>query len=271
MRKYIIIMSVLGLVEISLALYLTLWRESFWGYVQARDMHGFITYLGIFTVVALVLCVVTASSSYTRTLAAIVWRESLNSRAVLYKNKNVENVNQRIESDCREYPALVLNIGFGIIQSFVYVIVFSTALIYYFNAYYLLFITIYAILATIIAKKVANPLIALNYKSQQVEATYRNALTAINFSNCVSVMLGVARKTKHLQYFQSLYSQIGIIIPLIIIAPAYFAAKMTFGGLMQANSTMGTIVDSLSFGVNSFDSINRLLSCRRRLKEINVL
>lgn len=271
MRKFIVIMILLGLIEIGLALYLTEWRHVFWNYVQDRNMTGFINYLIIFTIVALSLCVTTASASYAGAIAAIKWREKLNTIAITKHSPAVENSNQRVQEDCREYPLLVLSIGFGTIKSIVYFFVFSITLIIQFNFYYLIFISIYAIIATVLAKKIASPLIALNYKSQQVEASYRNNLTEINFSNCINVMLGVAKKTKHLQYFQSLYSQIGVVIPLVIIAPAYFAGKMSLGGLMQCNSILSTIVESLSYGVNSFDSINRLLSCRKRLKELGVI
>lgn len=277
MRKYLILMVVLAAVEITLALGLTFWREIFWNYVQSKNLSGFTTQLGVFTVVALILCVVSASAGYCQTLAAIKWREKLNIKALnvpircTKRGTEIENASQRIQEDCREYPALILNIGFGLAKALVYVVVFSISLVLQFSAMYLLYISIYAIIATLIARKVAYPLIALNYKSQQVEATYRNSLTDTNFNNCINVMTGLAVKTKHLSYFQTFYSQIGVIIPLVIIAPAYFAGGVSFGGLMQANSIMATIVESLSYGITSFDSINRLISCRTRLKEMQVI
>lgn len=271
MKRYLVGVGILGSLEISLVLYLTHWREIFWNLVAAKDLHGFILYLGIFTVVALSLCVITATATYFSTLAAIEWRKRLNSKAMKLKLTKIENVNQRIQEDCREYPFLVLNIGVGIIKAIVFLIVFSIALSVTYSVIYLVIISSYAIVSTYVAKKIGNPLISLNYKAQQVEATYRNALSSPNFRNCLEVQFNLARRLKYLQYFQTLYGQLGVVVPLIIIAPAYFSTSMTLGGLMQANSIMSTITDNLSYGINNFDVFNRLLSCRKRLGELGVL
>ena len=104
-----------------------------------------------------------------------------------------------------------------------------------------------------------------------MEASYRADLTEINFRECIAVQFNLAKKLKHLQYFQSLYGQLGVVIPLIIIAPAYFTTGMLLGSLMQANHMMGTIADNLSYGINNFEVFNKLLSCHRRLKELTVI
>jgi ABC-type uncharacterized transport system fused permease/ATPase subunit len=84
-------------------------------------------------------------------------------------------------------------------------------------------------------------------------------------------MLGLAKKQKHLTYFQQFYGQLGVIVPLLIIAPLYFSSGMTIGTLMRFNSLGATILDNMSYGINSFGLINRLISCRKRLKEVNIL
>jgi vitamin B12/bleomycin/antimicrobial peptide transport system ATP-binding/permease protein len=264
-------MGVLGILEIAMVLYLTEWRKHFWTYVSDKNLEGFILYLGIFTGVALLLCVIVATATYTGTRAAIAWRQILNERAIKLQHINVENVTQRIQEDCSKYPDLVMTIGYGVLKATVYLVVFSIALCVEFNYIYLLLITAYAILATVVAKKIGNPLIKLNYQMQQTEATYRGNITAPNFKDCIMIQLSLARKLKHLQYFQSLYGQLGVVIPLIIIAPAYFTTAMLLGSLMQANSIMSTITDNMSYGINNFDVFNKLLSCHKRLKELGVL
>lgn len=183
----------------------------------------------------------------------------------------IENLSQRLQEDCSKYPDLVMIIGYGVARASVYLIVFSVTLIIEFNVYYLLLISGYAIIATGIARAIGHPLIKLNYQAQQTEASYRNKLSAPNFKECLLIQLRLAKKLKHLQYFQSLYGQLGVVIPLIIVAPAYFGSAMLLGSLMQANSIMSTITDNLSYGINNFDVFNRLLSCRKRLQEISVL
>lgn len=271
MKKYIIYVVILSIIEISLTLFLTFWREAFWNFVQHKDYSGFVTELMIFSVVAVFACSVTAYSGYFLSLISIKWRKYLNGKAIKLPEEGISNVNQRIQEDCRDYPDLMLNVGVGLVKAILYVAVFSISLVIKFEVMYLVYIVAYAVLSTILARYIATPLISLNYKAQCAEASYRNDLTFDNFQSCLGIMLGLAGKTKRLSYFQTMYGQIAIILPIVIVAHTYFAGSMTMGGLMMATSTMGVITENMSYGINSFNRINRLISCRVRLKEIGIL
>lgn len=271
--KFILsLIIIISLLEISLTVYLTYWRHYFWDAVSLKDLPSFIYYLIIFSAVALSDCVLSAYSGYARTILSIKWRKILNKRFFFsFSYNKIDNLNQRIQEDCKEYPLLFINLTVGVSKAIVYTVIFSAILILEFNYLFLIALFSYAIISTFIAKKIANPLIKLNYDSQSAEATYRNELNKMNFKECIFIMLGLARKSKHLQYFQSFYGQLSVIIPLLTIAPYYFVTKMTLGGLMQANSVMINILDQCSYGINSFETINRLLSCKKRLKECKII
>ncbi len=271
MRKYIVYMVILSIIEISLAFYLTEWRNVFWTYVEKRNYNGFLVQIGVFTGVALILCFVASYAQYFGTMAAIKWRERLNTRTSSLAISNIENLNQRIQEDCMKYPDLMIQVVFGLGKSLAYIVVFSISLVISFSYIYLLIIVTYAIISTWIAKRISMPLISLNYQSQRAEATYRNELKSVNFNSCIDIMLGLARKTKHLSYFQTFYGQIAVILPIIIAAPAYFTAALTLGSLMQCTGIMSTVSENLSYGINSFNTINKLISCRKRLLEIGVI
>ena len=271
MKKEITLMALLAVVEISLALYLTEWRHVFWDIVANKQASMFLYKIVEFTLIALFLCGISAWSTYISSICAIKWRKTLNSAAYKITDSSAENLNQRIQDDCRKYPQLFLTLVFGFGKALVYVLVFSVALCVSYDYTYLLIVASAGVTATVVARWVALPLIRLNYIKQVAEATYRNDLTKTNFVKCVDIMFELARKTKKLQYFQVFYGQIGVIMPIIIVAPAYFASALTLGALMQAVSIMGTLVDNLSYGINSFDGINKMLSCRKRLQEIGVV
>lgn len=89
MKKYIGYTITLAVLEIALALYLNTWREHFWNYVEARNFHGFIVQIGIFTVVALAFCFVNAYGSYFISLCSIEWRYKLDNKfREKYKEKD---------------------------------------------------------------------------------------------------------------------------------------------------------------------------------------
>lgn len=303
MKKYLTLLCLFAIVEISLALYLTMWREHFWNAVSLKQSNEFIQQLSIFTGVALVICFVSGVSGYLVSLTAIKWREKLNVQAVTIStvicdncsgsgqdverpdswrcypcnglgsvpNTQIENLNQRIQEDCLSYPDLVLNLLFGTTKAILYILVFSVSLLMTFSWMYLCILVAYALIGSALTNYIARPLIQLNYEQQRAEASYRNSLTITNFADCVVIMLGLAKKQKHLTYFQQFYGQLGVVIPLIIIAPVYFTTGMNLGHLMRFNSLGGTILDNMSYGITSFANINKLLSCKKRLREAQII
>lgn len=274
MKKYIGLLILLAIVELCLSLYLTVWRETFWNAIAAKQATLFLTQIGVFTGVAFALCFITGMSGYLLTLTAIEWRKILDSRirnrhiAILKKKDRLENIEQRWQSDCQEYPDLFLTIGYGIVKALIFFTVFAVALCYSFHWYYLCVLLVYSLFGTYVTKRVAMPLIALNYKTQQLEATYRKALTKKNFLSCTLMQGVMATKQKYLAHLQSFYSQAGVVIPLLLISPEYFHTHMLIGALMRFNSIGANVLDNLSYGITSFATINRLMSCRARLKEI---
>lgn len=273
MRRYIALLLILAPLEISLALFLTFWRENFWQAVSLKQGTAFLTQLEIFTAVALCICFIAGVSGYYVSLATIKWREKLNAKAFAIQELqiDVENIAQRIQDDCMSYPDLVLNLVFGSLKAVLYIIVFSISLIMDFHWQYLLILCGYMVLGSLLTKYIASPLITLNYQQQRAEATYRTTLSLSNFHECIRIMLGLAKRQKQLTYFQQFYGQLGVVLPLILVAPVYFTSGMTLGMLMRFNSVGSTLLENMSFGVNNFASINKLLSCRKRLKEIGVI
>ena len=73
------------------------------------------------------------------------------------------------------------------------------------------------------------------------------------------------RQTKFLNFYANSYMQLAIIAPLILAAPRYFAGEMALGGLMQTVSAFGRVQDGLSYFVEAYDTIAKLVSVIHRL------
>ncbi len=272
MYKYIVILVTLAVGEITASLYLAVWRHDFWQAVTDKNLCIFITQLGIFTVVALVYCFLSGMATYVSRITALKWTKRLIDEALpkLHTLKG-ENLNQRIENDCNEFPDLTITLLFGLTRSIMYIIGFSIAIMYNFAIMYVGVLVIYAVIGSLLTKVIAKPLINMNYTQQSHAATFRNCLTEINFTNLLQISLGIAKKTKYLNYFQTFWGQLSVVLPLIIVAPAYFSTGMSFGSLMQLNGSMGTLLDNLLYPLNTFSQYNRLLSCKKRLKEVGII
>lgn len=272
MKKYLGLLILFAVLEIAGALYLTIWREHFWNAVATKSSMDFLLQLGIFTGIALVLCFLSGISGYLINLTTIKWRENLDARFRTYKvHHTIENIPQRLQEDCQRYPELVLGLGYGLCKALIYILVFSISLVMEFSGHLLFYLLLYTIVGNYLTYKIAYPLTKLNYEQQRAEATYRSTMHIDNFADCIRIMFGMAKKQKHLTYFQQFYGQVGVIIPLLLIAPTYFTTAMTIGVLMRFNSVCGTILDNMSYGIANWGSVNALLSCRKRLKEVGVI
>ena len=273
-KPTLFILILLGLVEILISLYLIHWRESFWNAISDKNSHEFITNILIFLSVAFIACFTSSLSTYCVTKASIIWRCSLNRKALNNVDKhsdNVLNINQRIQEDCKEYPRLYLLLIFNIIKSTTYVIIFTSLFIYNYNYYIICGLFIYIISYTLLSRHVAKPLISLNYKSQQAEAIYRQSMDTFNFTACIYLLFGVAKFEKKLSYFQTFFNQFNVIIPLLFMSSQYFTTSMTLGVLINANSILNEIISNMSYVINNYQLINLCLASKQRLKEIGVV
>lgn len=269
--KNIGLLIALSIIEVSMVGYIAFWREGFWNAVSTRNLHVFTIYLVMFTVAALVACVVSGYATYLIQYTGLILRRKLTRKAIKIDTVGIENASQRIQQDCLDYPTLLLGLSIGLAKTAAMAMIYSYIIVTQLGYLYLLIPVLYSILGTAIAGKLASPLIGLNYLNQVVEASFRGKLTKMNYALVHRNNHNLFRTTKFLAYFQSFYGQIGVIVPYIILAPVYFSGKIVFGVLMQVAASLGEIIASLSYFITSFNDINRLLSCRKRLKELGVL
>jgi ABC-type uncharacterized transport system fused permease/ATPase subunit len=271
-KFYISVLVVLLVADCMLGGYIGWWRETYWSYVAAKNFSGWALYIGIFTAVALVSCFVSSKATYIGSLIGLDMRTKLTNKALELANHHaIEGGNQRVQEDCDKYPQLLMQIITGLFRSLVMILIFAAIILHQLNFWYLLIPIVYAAVGTLIAGKIALPLVNLNYINQVLEAKFRQSLTQENYTDVYANNKEFYRKTKHLQYFQSFYNQITVIFPHLVLAGIYFTSKISFGVFMQVASSMMEITNNLSYVINSFTDINRFLSCRKRLKELKVL
>jgi ABC-type long-subunit fatty acid transport system fused permease/ATPase subunit len=277
-KKYFFILIALLLLDCSLGGFIGVWREWYWNSIAQKLLYKWILYVSEFSIIALISCWISGYSQYIINLLSLKIRTDLTNKAFeLQTHHKIEGGSQRIQDDCFAYPQLLLNLIMGMFRSIIMILVFLTILYIQLPWYYLLIPFGYSLVGTLIAGKIAFPLINLNYINQAVEAKFRE-LIKLKHNTLLEVYeevyinnYNLFKYSKYLQYFQSFYNQITIIIPHLILFVIYFSGKITFGIFMQVAASMTEIINNLSFVINSFSDINRLLSCRKRLKELKIL
>ena len=270
--KYIIILSILIIIDCSIGGYINVWREWYWSALSNKEFTKWVWLIGQFSILALVSCAVSGYLQYIGNMLSLNIRDKLTEKSLsLETYKNIEGGSQRVQEDCRDYPTLVISLVVGLIRALIMSIVCVFIILSHLSGLYLLFPIVYTIIGTLIAGKIAFPLINLNYINQVFEAKFRQLLTDLNYKDVHNNNYQLFKYSKYLQYFQSFYNQITVIVPHLILSIVYFSGKITFGIFMQLASAMAEIINNLSFIINSFNEFNRLLSCRKRLKEIKVI
>ena len=212
-----------------------------------------------------------------------------------------DNPDQRISEDISQFVNLSLGLLIGFLKQLTTLAAFGVVLwelsgsftlnfggmeiIIY--GYMFWFSFIYSGVGTFLAHKVGRKLIGLNFDQQKFEADFRfNMMRVRENSESIAFYRGEAaemegfnlkfsaviknywqlmRKTKHLNFYVNGYSQLAIIVPLIMAAPRYFSKEIQLGGLMQISSAFGRVQDALSYFVDSYDTIASLAAVINRL------
>jgi putative ATP-binding cassette transporter len=128
---------------------------------------------------------------------------------------------------------------------------------------------IYAILGTSLTHLIGWPLVQLNFNQQRYEADFRFNLVRVRenseqiallggetaesdrllmrFGNVVANWHRIMSRQKRLTFFTTGYTRFALVVPFIVVSPAYFAGTIQLGGLVQTAGAFGSVETALSF------------------------
>jgi putative ATP-binding cassette transporter len=219
------------------------------------------------------------------------WLADANHYRMQLQGDAADNPDQRIAEDTQLFVDRTLALGVGLLSSvvtlFSFVIILwglsDAAPLHVFGrdipipGYLVWAALIYAVIGTVFTHLIGAPLMGLNFQQQQYEANFRFNLVRVRenaeqiallrgeraerqrlstrFTDVVTNWLAIMSRTKKLSAFTNGYSQIAVIYPYVMIAPAYFAGKVQLGALMQTASAFGSVQDALSFFITAYRTL----------------
>lgn len=146
---------------------------------------------------------------------------------------------------------------------------------------------IYAVAATWMTHLIGRPLIRLEFEQERREANFRFSLARLReYSEQIALMAGEPTERQHLARrfvdivenfyrlvwrrlkltsFTFSYNQLSVVLPMIILAPYYFAGTITLGIMTQVAGAFDRVQTALSFIINSYSSIAQYLASIARL------
>src|SRR5262249_6246933 len=69
----------------------------------------------------------------------------------------------------------------------------------------------------------------------------------VRFGNVVSNWHRIMSRQKRLTFFTTGYTRFALVVPFIVVSPAYFAGTIQLGGLVQTAGAFGSVETALSF------------------------
>jgi vitamin B12/bleomycin/antimicrobial peptide transport system ATP-binding/permease protein len=136
---------------------------------------------------------------------------------------------------------------------------------------------LYAVIGTWLTHLIGRPLIKLDFNQEKYEADFRYSLARLReygeqvallrgetaerqhigsrFKAIVVNYYGLVRQNLKLNSFVSCYFQLSAVFPYIIMAPAYFAGKLTLGQLTQTAGAFGRVEGSMQWFIARYASL----------------
>jgi putative ATP-binding cassette transporter len=220
----------------------------------------------------------------------------------LQLSSTTDNPDQRIAEDIERFTAYAMSLSVGMISSLASLASFFFILwglsgtvqiplgplgILSVPGFLVWAALIYAGIGTWVTLKVGRPLVALNFDRQRFEADFRFSLVRLR-ENAESIALyrgervelgvfhrryqrvfenfwQIMKRQRIMGWFTSGYAQVAPILPMMLIAPHYFAKLISLGGLMQVVNAFSNVHNSLSFIINSYPDIAALQAVTQRL------
>ena len=289
------------------------WRNAFFQTLQNRDWPGFLAQFGVFSAIGIVFVLATVYQRYLTQWLSIRWRRWLTTRylgkwldgPVHYRaglaGGSVDNPDQRIADDIRQFIDGVISLTVGLIGAVARVFSFVAVLwtlsnlmplrilgeTYVIPGYLVWTALIYAALGTLVTHLIGRHLIALDFERERREANFRFALVRVRENGeAIALMRGEPSERADLQtrfgeivrnwyrlmrweqfvsLFAESYRYYSRYIPYFALAPLYFGGPMQLGAFMQAGSAFNSVHQAFSYFVGSYVRIAELAATVQRL------
>jgi vitamin B12/bleomycin/antimicrobial peptide transport system ATP-binding/permease protein len=303
--------------SIQVTLRLTQWSADFYNALQRLDAPTAVTQLGVFAALIGTSAGLHLVGVFARQHLQIRWRRRLTD-AVLDKwlpakaywflqpslgAGSIDNPDQRIAEDCREFVESILTKVLDFLMSLVGLVSFVT-LLWQLSTFPLSFelfgiafeiprymvwaAPVYVAIATGLTHALGRQMPGLLAEQQKREADYRFALMRLR-ENAAAVALSEGeqseRRTLDRRFqalvgnwrrviarefiyglFQRPYFQTVLRVPMFIALPAFLAGKVTLGGLMQLASAFQNVVTTLSWFVFNYRFVSDLVATTKRIQ-----
>ncbi|WP_210483712.1 ABC transporter ATP-binding protein/permease [Pantoea ananatis] len=222
----------------------------------------------------------------------------------LERDNVISNSDQRVAEDINLFTDVTINLSTNIINVLVNMVTFTIVLWGLSGAlsislgsttlsipgYMVIAVYLYSVAHLALAHWLGKVLIGVNMNKQTVEADFRFLGMQVRenaeqiaffeggererrrlfsrFERVRANTLLMMRKTFRLNFFQSFFSQVFSPLPTLLALPLLLSGKITMGGLTQITMAYGTLLSTLSFFPQAYQSFTNWMALSNRLRDL---
>lgn len=228
---------------------------------------------------------------------ALLWREWMaqhltkryfNNRAYyrLRGSENIDNPDQRISEDVRNFTANSLSFLLIGLNSVVTLIAF-VGVLWGISGTLVGLLIVYATVGTAVSILIGRRLVGLHYHQYEKEADFRYGLVRVR-DNAESIAFYRGEKREHLDlynrltrvvgnmrniiiwnrnlgFFTNSYNYIALVLPVMIVAPMFMRGDVELGVVTQSAGAFAQVLAAVSLIITQFGSISAYLAGVQRL------
>jgi len=228
---------------------------------------------------------------------ALLWREWMaqhlvkryfNNRAYfrLRGSQSVDNPDQRISEDVRNFTTSSLSFMLIILNSLVTLIAFIGVL-WMISGTLVTMLVIYAVAGTTVSIAIGRKLVRLHYHQYEKEANFRYGLVRVR-DNAESIAFYRGEKREHLDLFNRLalavgnmrliiirnrklgfftnsYNYLALVLPVLVVAPIFMRGQVEFGVVTQTAGAFAQVLAAVSLIITQFGGLSTYLASVQRL------
>lgn len=265
--------------------------------LSGKDAPKFFKLLWVYAVVFVVGTPIVVLYSWVQSKLSLRWRKWMTAKLLdkylanrnfyrLNHNSEIDNPDERLHQDITSFTNTALALLLSVLGAIVTFISFAGILWSIYKPLCLVLL-LYSVGGTIATVMLGKRLIGLNFQQLRKEADFRYSLVHVRknvesiafyqgeeqegfqirrrFAEAMSnfnVLIGWQR---NLGFLTTGYNYFIVIIPALVIAPLYFAGKVKFGVITQADMAFSQVLASLSIIVTSFETLSSFIAVTNRL------
>lgn len=255
--SFVILLLIIITTEIVMTVMIPEWRKYFYNILEIKDHEQFYYSIWLFFLLMFLLGAAQGLKTYIGQLISVELRKS--GTKILLKRwvysdkigvKTPKNYTQAQTEALRQSTELYMNSLMEIvISAAIVILLLGSSNNFYIN----LSAAVYTILMTAAATIFNRPLIMSDIFLQENESKYREALFKIAEENgdftakekLANLIKSFYKYSKILMYFtlfSRLKSSLAVLVPYLLMAPAYFSNKITLGEFMQSTALFELLV-----------------------------